>query len=304
MSDLQTIQNAMNGEQPALTQAQDYVPEAVFLAAQPKVQDGFVVFKLANNNRKGGVHIPYIDYVIDPKTVTKDKPHGDGPEMIRLLNGVNTIWAKEQKNLSEDYIRRNGRMIHFPRGNRFISIPMWDKAALEFMKVCRHNIKNELRVSGSKFEFFEYDPNEAAKAVLEKELLEIEMVKLAYDTPEKDMMQHAAFLRISFNTDIGTLKKPDTIRTDYVLAAKRDPKEFKRTHGSKQVKIQFQIRKAIEDSRIDVGREHGKVFWGKGGGLICSYPKSENALKFLTDLAMTPNEEGKDFLEKLNAIST
>lgn len=304
MSDLQTIQNAMNGEQPALSQAKEYVPEPIYLAEQPKIQEGFVVFKMANNNRKGGVHIPHIDYVIDPRTVSKEKPHGDGPEMIRLLNGVNTIWAKEQKNLSEDYIKRNGRMIHFPRGNRFISVPMWDRVALEFMKVCRHNIKNPLRVSGSKFEFFEYDPNEAAKAVLEKELLEIEMVRQAYDAPEKEMMQHAAFLGVLFYTDIGTVKKTDAIRTDYVLIAKRDPKRFKETFGSKQVKIQYQIRRAIEDSRIDVGREQGRIFWGKDGGLICSYPKSENALKFLTELALTPNDEGKDFLEKLNSIST
>ncbi len=224
--------------------------------------------------------------------------------MIRLLNGVNTIWAKEQKHLTEDYVKKNVRTIHFPRGNKFISVPAWDKVAIEFMKVCRHNIENPLRVSGSKLEFFEYDPNKAARAALEKELLEVEMVRNAYDAPEKDMRQHAAFLGILFHTEIGTLKTEETLRMDYVLAAKRDPKTFKETFQSKQVSIQYKIRAAIIDGKIDIGKEVGKAFWGKSGSLICNYPKTEKPLTFLTNLAMTPNEEGKDFLEKLNAIST
>lgn len=305
MSTLKDVELAMNGElTPATPAVKEYVPEPVFLAEQPKQEDHMIVFKLANSNRKGGVHIPGTDHVIDPRTVTKEKPHGDGPEMIRLLNGVNTIWAKEQKNLSEDYVKKNVRTIHFPRGNKFIHVPAWDKPMIEFMKVCRHNIKNPLRVSGSKFEFFEYDPNEAAKAALEKELLEVEMVRKAYDTPEKDMIKHAVFLKISLNTDIGTLKTPGALRTDYVLAAKRDPKHFKETYGSKSVDVQYKIRAAIIDGKIDIGRESGKAFWGKGGGLICSYPKTEKPLEFLTNLALTPNQEGKDFLEQLNSIST
>lgn len=304
MSTIKDAEIAMNGEQPTVARVNEYVPAPVFLKTEEKKEDHMIVFKLANSNRKGGVHIPGTDYVIDSRTVTKEKPHGDGPEMIRLLTGVNTIWAKEQKGLSEDYVKKNVRTIHFPRGNKFIHVPAWDKAQIEFMRACRHNTKNPLRTSGSKFEFFEYDPNEAARAMLDKELLEVEMVRKAYDAPEQDMKQHAAFLGIPFHTEIGSLKTEETLRMDYVLAAKRDPKRFKETFGSKQVDLQYKIRAAIIDGKIDIGKEAGKAFWGKGGGLICSYPKTEKPLTFLTNLALTPNEEGKEFVEKLNSIST
>lgn len=295
----------MYGEQtPPAPPAQEYIPEAVL--PKPKEEDNrqFVVFKLVNSSRKGGVHIPGQDHVIDPRGITKDNPQGNGPEMIRLISGVTTIWAKEQKDISPDYIKKNVRTIHFPRGTKFITIPTWDKAALEFMKVCRHNIENPNRISGSKLEFFEYDPKKAAMAQYKKELLELEMITKAKDCPEADMKKHAAFLGIAFVDEIGRLKEETMLRTEYMLAAKRDPQTFEKTFGSKQVDIQYKVRAAILDSKIDIGRGDGKVYWGKGGGLICNIPKSEQPLKFLTDLALTPNDEGKQFLERLNEIST
>jgi hypothetical protein len=99
MSTRKEIENAMNGDQ-QLQAPIELMPE---INVEQDEQDSvevpegpqFVIFKLADPNRQGGVHIPGIDYVIDPRTVTKDKPHGNGPEMIRLVAGVPTIWAKD-----------------------------------------------------------------------------------------------------------------------------------------------------------------------------------------------------------------
>ncbi len=115
MSTLKQVENAMSGEQSTQTPI-DYIPDPVLeLEEQNPINNEFVVFKLANSNRDGGVHIPGIDYVIDPRTVTKEKPNGNGPEMIRLINGVPTIWAKEQgEKLDLNYIKKNIRTISFP----------------------------------------------------------------------------------------------------------------------------------------------------------------------------------------------
>src|SRR6266540_1088957 len=96
MSTLREVENAMNREQsPALQKEIDYIPEAILTEEQNPVNTEFVIFKLANLNKDGGVHIPGIDYVIDPRTITPKKLNGNGPEMIRLINGVTAILDKE-----------------------------------------------------------------------------------------------------------------------------------------------------------------------------------------------------------------
>lgn len=305
MSKIKDVQQSMlpdevfeDQESKQVQQEDDYIPEAI-LPKDVKREDGFSVFKLLKSNQSGGVHIPNIDYVIDPRTITDEKPDGDGPEMIRLLQGVSTIWEKEQKNLPKEVINKNGRFISFPRGTRFISIPSWDRTALEFMDVCRHNIRNPNRKSGSKFEFFKWDSNEVAKAKLKKEMLEVNMVAIAVKQPLEKMKKHAYYLGITATDEIGRPKGEDRLRTDYMLAAKRDPKGFNESLDSKEVEVQYLIRAAIIDGKIDIGRGDGKIYWGNGGGLICSCPKSEQPLQYLTQLALTPNKDGKQFKELL-----
>ena len=300
------MQYALNGEQaPPAPKAVEYIPESAPLLQDDKPEeDGFVVYKLVQN-RNGGVYIPNIDYVIDPRTISKEKPNGDGPEMIRLLKGVNTIWVKEQEKLDKEWVRRNGRFIEFPKGTKFISVPLWDKAMIEFMEACRHNIRNPNRKTGSKFEFFKYDPNEVAKERYAKELLEIEMTVKASQQGYEKMKKHAFYLGIPLTNELGSLKKEDALRVDYMVAAKRDPKRFKDSFDSKEVDILFKVRAAILEAKIDTGRGDGKIYWGTGGGMICHLPNKETDVsRFLTKLALTPDAQGKDFLERLNEIST
>lgn len=305
MSNLKEIQNAMNGEQSSLQQAPiDFIPEPILeQEEQAPVNTEFVVFKLANANRDGGVHIPGIDYVIDPRTVTKEKPNGNGPEMIRLINGVTTIWAKEQKDIDANYIKKNMRTISFPRGSRFITVPMWDATQIEFMRHARHNTRNPHRKTGTKTEYFEYDPNEQAKALLDKEMLEVEMVALASQQPIEKIRPHASYLGIKFEDEYGIPKPERRLKAEYMLLAKRDPKRFKETVESEEVEIQYKIRKAIIDGKIDISKGDGYAYYA-GGARICLLPKSEKPLKTLTELAITKNKEGRQFKEQLNKIVT
>lgn len=304
MSTLKEVQNAMSGEQTTQT-PMDYIPEPVLeLEEQNPINNEFVVFKLANSNRDGGVHIPGIDYVIDPRTVTKEKPNGNGPEMIRLINGVPTIWAKEQgEKLDVNYIKKNIRTISFPRGSRFITVPMWDMTQIEFMRHARHNTKNPHRKTGSKTEYFEYDPNEQAKSLLDKEMLEVEMVALASQQPIEKIRPHAFYLGIKFDDEYGIPKPETRLKAEYMLMAKRDPKRFKETVDSEEVGIQYMIRKAIVDGKIDISKGDGYSYYA-GGARICILPKTEKPLKTLTELALTKNKEGREFKEQLKRITT
>lgn len=256
----------------------------------------FYIFKLVNNTRKGGVHIPGIDDVMNPNTKRMER--------IRLLSGVDTIWMKEQKDVSPEYVRQNQRSLSFIRGTKILRIPEYDTTALEFARICSHNIGSPSKRTGSRFEFYEYDPAKEAEEALNREMLELDMAIEAKKQPEASMMKHAAFLGISMMGDYNIPKNPDTIRREYILAAKRNPVLFQKTLASKEVEISWMVRRAISDSKIELNREGGRAYWANNGGMIGSIPKMANPVIYLTELAMTNTEEGIMFKEQLQRIST
>ena len=67
----------------------------------PQQEEKFVIFKLVDNTKEGGVHIHGVDDVTNPAT--------GAVERIRCLSGVDTIWMKEQKDISPEYVKNNQR---------------------------------------------------------------------------------------------------------------------------------------------------------------------------------------------------
>lgn len=256
------------------------------------------VFKLVNNTRKGGVYLPNIDDVVNPDTITKEKPKGT-VERMRLLSGVSSVWLKDQKDLSPDYVKNNGRSPHFVRGTRLLQVSENDETMLKFMQLSSHNIGSRSKKMGSPYEFYEFDAAKEERMAFEKEDFELEMAIAAKQEKPDAMKKHAAFLGIRLINDLGLPKGEEGIRTEYVRYAKRNPSYFKDTLGSKEVEIGWLIRKGITDSLIEIGREPGKIHWANGGGMICVIPQNTDTVKYLVELAMTNSEDGKRFLEQL-----
>lgn len=303
MQSLADIQYAMGGEPKAQIPEQEFIPKPVYMA-KPKKDKGIVVFKLVKNNRSGGVYIPNIDYAIDQRTVTAEKPYGNGPEQIRLLRGVNTIWVKEQTGLDANYIKRNARYIEFPAGTRFMTVKVHDVTKLEFMRIAKHNIKNKNRTAGSKTEYFEYDPTEIAQERLERDQKRILAIVTANQVPFDKMQKHAFYLRIPLTNELGMPKNETQLRPDYLVAADRDFVNFLATLDSPIVETSFLIRTAIIDNKIDVNKKDGKIYWSNDAGLICTCPKSEDAVNVLVEFALSKTEEANEFLEKLKRTIT
>lgn len=260
-------------------------------ATNGREETKYHVFKLVNNTRKGGVYIPNIDDVLNPETKKVER--------MRLLSGVPSVWIKDQKDLSPEYVRQNGRSIHFIRGTRLLQVAEYDDTLLTFLRLSSHNVGSKSKKMGSPYEFYEYDAAAEEKRAFEREDFEIEMAILAKKQEPEAMRKHAAFLGIRLINDLGMPKTDDGIRTEYTRYAKRNPKYFQDTIGSKQVEIGWLVRQGIVDSLIEIGREPGKVFWANGGGMICVLPKQEEPVKYLVDLAMTNSQEGKAFLDQL-----
>lgn len=290
-------QFSINGEPkevPFLQQEANQVLEYALQDAAIEEKE-YVVFKLVDNTKQGGVHIDGIDDAFNPDTKKVER--------MRLLAGISSIWLKDQKDITPDYVKANQRSLQFPRGARILRVAK-DDNALEFLQRCRHNIGNPKRKTGSKYEFYEYNPAKQQEEALKLEMLEIEMAIEASKIEVLPMRKHALFLGINPFDDLGIPKSDDGIRREYIISAKRNPKRFKATLNSKEVEIAYLIRKAITDSLIDLGGHSGQVMWA-AGGRITSIPVGRNTQEYLIELALnTTSAEGRQFLEQLQKIAT
>jgi len=295
MAKLKDVQFSLQGETtaPESSLQQEEISMYAVQDAPKQETEKYHIFKLVDTKKKGGTYIPNIDDVINPETGREER--------MRLLVGVDSIWIKDQKNLDPDYIRQNAKSLSFPRGAKILRIPDWDKTSLEFARLCRHNIGSPNRKTGSKFEFFEYDPAKQAAEALERESLEIDMAIIARQLDETSLKKYVSFLNIRMHDDIGELKTIDSLRKELMLYAKRNPKQFQDlvNNKSKEVEINYLIRKAIISAKIDIGSKPGRAFWSNGGGLIGVIPNSRQPLEYLTELALTNTEEGRQFQQQV-----
>lgn len=262
-----------------------------------KTDTVYTIFKLVNTSRKGALNIDGIDDVINPAT--------GKVERIRLLAGIGTIWQREQKEVSEDYVRQNRRSLRFE--GKFCRIPDWDTTALEFAKTCRSFVESPgYKKRGSKHAFFEWNPARMAEERAKKQGRKLEAMKLALDPTlgVQQMKQHAFYLGVQPVDEIGITKNDEAIRNDYFAKAEQDPENFLKSYQQPIVNISYLVKKAISEGKIDIGRTPGSVFWAANGGHIGQHPANQMPADYLIGLAMGHTKEGKQFLETLQSISS
>jgi hypothetical protein len=257
----------------------------------PVIEDRDYIFKLVDNTRNGGINIGGVDDVINPDTGRMER--------IRLLAGVESIWVKDQKDIKEEYINQNTRSLEF-RG-KILRVPAYDKAMILFALLTRHNTGSAQNKSGSRTEFFEWNPAKQAEAGLKKEILEMETVAAVSNLSEEKLRQLASYFKISNEGEYGIPKLLSQIRTEMMLQAKRNPENVKKMMDSDEVTAQWTIKQAILNSKIDLGSQQGSALWASGG-LITKLPPGKIPLETLTDLFMSPTDEGRQFKEQLKNL--
>lgn len=295
MAKLKDVQLSM-GTYNEPTEQVDIAQEIANIAMQGATvfKDEYVIYKLVDTKKKGRVYIDGIDDdILNPDTKKRER--------IWLISGTSSIWSTElvEQLKDRDFIRNNRRSLQFESG--ILRVPKWDERALEFIKNCRHLIDNPNRRTGSKFEFFEYNPAKQQAEALKKEMLEIDMAIAAREMPIDKARKLASFFGIIFFDELGQPKTDDGIRRELMLYAKRDPRKFQANLDSKEVEVAFLVKKAIIENKIDIGGENGNVTWSNGG-FIAKVPAAKRSQmhQYLVELAMTNSDEGQSFLEQLS----
>jgi len=260
----------------------------IALSNSAQTKDEWVVFKLVNTKKKGRVYIDHINDTIHPET--------GKVERMRLLSGVDSIWLKDQKNVTEDYAKNNRRSLIFE--GKICRIPKYDEAAINFARLSSHCIDNPKRKSGSKQEFFEWNPSKQAEEQKKKQMLKLEAIRKAFEVDENFMKKHALYLGVSPIDEVGFAKSLEAMRNEYAMKADLNPQQFLESFQSPLVEISFLIKKALSQAKIDVGRERNKAYWGTGK-FICTILQHQTPLDALIELAASNTAEGREFLTEL-----
>lgn len=274
------------------------------LIPKVKTPDGVynVIFKLVKKKR-GRLHL---DNFSDP---VPNPENNNIPERMCLLAGATDVWESKCENILRDKNRydraRRGMDIIFLDG--VCRVRSTDTLRLKFMRNHPKNV-GDRRTGSISTDFYEYDPAIESEERLKKQMLKIQMVMKAgeMDCSENGYGRKIAmFLGIKMaDEDLGTLKTPEAIKTELVLKVDTDPFTFQKYIDSKEVEIQWLVRKAITESKIDLGGATGNVTWANGKGHIAKIPSVRKPLEYLTELAMTNSDEGRKFKEQLEQIVT
>jgi hypothetical protein len=288
---LRNTQSAMQDnvpESPAI--ASEQLASTMAVAQAPTTAQTTRIFKLVDTKRNGRVHISGIDDVPDP--VTKKLTR------IRLINGVESIWQKEQKDLDENYVKMNQRSLTFE--NKLLYVPLWDTQALEYISLCRSNVDSPNKTKTAKHRFFEWNPAKMQEEQLKKKKEKLRAIKIALgETDMGKVRRHCSFLNIPLTDILGCPLTDDGLSDAYALYAEQNYERFLETMTSPLIEVSWLVKRAIIDAKIDLGRQPNAACWANGGGFICKIPDMSKATEYLIELAMLHTDEGKQFLMQL-----
>ncbi len=294
---LKQVQESMKGDAPEQQTSSldfDFIHTEDTPIKAPVQQ--YVVFRLVKKKVKRLTLDGICHNVMNPKT--------NIPETIRLIRGAPSIWTSELTEFLKDkeYCSKNRIGMQFLDG--ICRIASDELNRLEYGRYHKSNVGKNRNDSG-KFDFYEYDAAEEQKMRHEKQMSRINTIQAISAMDEKKMVKLALFLGIKpYDEEVGLPKTPDGYRGELLIKADTQPEIVNKYLNAKEVEVAYLIRKAITDAKIDLGGQGGSVIWAAGGGHIGRIPQNRKPMEYLTELAMTNSQEGKQFKEQLEQMIT
>lgn len=296
---LRHAQSAMQSETAKREIPMDFIEDVRPPEHTSAPEKTYVVFKLVKKNVRR-LNLDGISDGINPKTGSLER--------IYLIRGARSIWQSELTDLLNNwdkpnsYVSKNRMSLKFQDG--ICRVPVIDHLTLEFAKANIHNVGKKRNGSG-KYDYYEYDAAEEQKMRYEKQLSRINLIQLISTMEENKMIKLALFLGVKpYDDETALPKTPNGYRTELLVKADTQPDTVNKYINSQEVEVSYLIRKAISEAKIDLGGANGTVTWAGGGGHIAKIPSGRKPVEYLTELAMTNSNEGKQFKQQLETLGT
>ena len=249
-----------------------------------------IIYRL-NEERQGTVNVVCQEMVLDSATGQS--------RLARLLRGATSIWFDEQEQFSKEYVGKNQIKMTFERG--VCTIPVYEKSLLQFAELSNMNWDNPNRVGVKKFYFTKWNPAAIAEQGIKDENDVIEAMQIAATAKIDDIIPHAQYMNIPFADEMGVPLDENSIRKEYMKAAKNEPSKFLKSIHSPLVSMAHKVRRAITEGKIDLGKMPNQAYW-VDGGYICALPIGRDQTEFLIEYGQMQGERSMAFASQLNSL--
>lgn len=268
----------------------------------------FYIYRLKKANRKLTPNTPPFppSYTLPNTSIIAYDPEKDtwseqgkrkkaGATKICYLQGVDTIFASEQKDIPREVYRNPNNIIKFTHGE--IRVPAYEKTLIQFLDWMSLNGDSPMRRDDAKIEFIKVDERKDKEREIEMMKKRKEAFDIAFNCSDEDMLPHAEFLNIPLKGNDGLDREMDVIRLDYQNAATGNPKRFLESVNNPKMRSFALVKKAIASSRIVF--QNGVAMWGENKKVICTIPMDRDRVEYLVDFSYT--DDGASFAAALKA---
>lgn len=215
---------------------------------------------------------------------------------IRFVEGVNTFWVDEQKDVPKESISQRQWTPTFINGTLTLRSPV-DNMKILFMFA--HDQYDDIKQRvGQKVKFTLANKTLNAEDLSKQLDTQDEAIISAKTATNMDEIKaHLAYMNISILDGFNQVMSDDAIKIAYRKAARSNPELFMKSFGNPAVKIKASIKAKIASSEIDLNKVKGQAHWGETGALITALDLTKDPVDFLVEFAASAN--GKEFLKKL-----
>lgn len=211
----------------------------------------------------------------------------------RCLRGVDTIWVDEQGDVEpngfEDYeeiIFKNGQL----------KVRGYEQNILSALKSFDGFQGKKYKKAGSvplyRLIDLEFDLDQSIDTLD----LEYDALKIAKECSDDEMMPFAYVLGIELNNSV------KTIRRDFIMKAKGNPKYFVKYFVDPKNEISYVFAKGFSENIISTSVLEGKLVWAESQKVIMDAPKGTDIVQALSKLVMQNDETSVKVYEQLKKM--
>jgi hypothetical protein len=213
--------------------------------------------------------------------------------MWRCVKGMDTIWVDEQDGIEvttlddlEDLVFNDGKLV--VRGfekNKLAALLNQD--SYEGKKYRRNDIPSAFKLVDEDLEI--------SKA-LDSLDTEYEALKIAKECSDEEMLPFAHVLGINTGSSVNSIRK------DFILKAKANPKYFVKYFVDPKNEIIYNIYKAMAENIISSSVVEGKLVWTESRKLIMDIPKGSDIKSDIAKLVMQGDATAVALVEQLKKM--
>lgn len=213
--------------------------------------------------------------------------------MWRCIKGFDSIWQDEQDGIEvvtlddlEDLVFIDGRMIvkGFEK-NKLAAL--FNQDSFEGKKYKKNDVPSAFRL---------VDEDSDINKALDSLDTEYEALKIAKECSDEEMIPFAHVLGIDTNASIKSIRK------DFILRAKSNPKYFVKYFVDPKNEIVYNVYKALNENIISASAIEGKLVWTESRKVIMDIPKGSDIKNDIAKLVMQGDATAVALVEQLKKM--